>query len=233
MVPETHISSGEPLPMMNRLESRFVCVVDDDRSTRRALVSALRPLAVPIVEFAAGEDFLRSYDPSSPVCLVLDLDLPGMSGLDLLHSLHEIGLPPTLVLTAYPHTEHVVLALQRGACDLLVKPPEVAVFRAHVQRLLDLAPAAAAERSELKSLVHGRDRLTTREQQVFELMAGASSTKEIATRLGISLRTAHVHRTHVLTKFNASSAAQIAMIAARLRLAACRCRSCVEEFVES
>lgn len=186
-------------------------LVDDDADVRAAVAVALQRLGCQLRLHGSAEEFLAEFRPFEPQALVLDLGLPGISGLELLETLMRRGeLPPTLVLSAAADVRRVVQAMRHGAVDYVEKPPLPAPFVDAVQRLVDLAPAMAAERQVRQRLLRAYQRLTPREREVFRLLGQGMSTKRAAHELGISVRTAHIHRTNVMFKFGTESLIELA-----------------------
>lgn len=194
-------------------------VVEDDPVVQHALVSLVRRLAPHVAAHDSAEAFLRAYDPNSPAALVLDVSLPGMSGIDLLQKLTtDYAMPPTLVLSADAELRRVVAAIRFGAIDFLQKPPEPRHFLQVVEALLGQAVPQARTRRQVLQWAQDYATLTPREREVFLLVASGATTKQIALQLGLQLRTAHIHRTNVLRKFRAETPVELAHVAASLRV---------------
>ncbi len=192
-------------------------LVDDDPGVRAALGAVLADLPCQLRCHGSAEEFLEAYSPVRAECLVLDVGLPGMSGLELLTRLtRSAATLPTLVLSANTDVERVVSAIQRGALDFLEKPPAPHKLVARVSSLLQMASEAAEARRSLQQLRTAQLRLTDREREVFALLARGLSAKQVAHELGLSIRTAHIHRTNVMLKFGVETTLQIVQVAARL-----------------
>ena len=185
---------------------RTVFIVDDDAAVRDSLGLLLRSVGLASEAFASADEFLAAFDPARPGCLVLDVRMPGMSGLELQARLHERHASlPILFLTAHGDVEMAVMAVKAGAFDFVQKP-----FRD--QDLLDKLQAALAQDTERRRRradaadVQARiAALTPRERELLEAVVAGKADKEIAQDLGISPRTVEIHRAHVMQKMKADS----------------------------
>ena len=188
-------------------ETATVHILDDDPEVCEALGSlVLTGTGYLCVEHHSAEAFLASYDPAAPSCLVLDVVLPGMSGLELLRELQLRGASlPTLVISADVEVERIVVAMQRGAVGFQRKPPEPRRFLDYVRGIAQLAEVAARRRSATRRVLDSVRSLTPREQEVFSLLLQGRSAKQVAHDLGMKTRTALIHRMNVLRKFNLES----------------------------
>ena len=191
-------------------ENGTVMVVDDDPALRNAMRILLRSVGLDSKLFASAQEFLDSYQPSQVGCLVLDIRMPGMSGLELQEQLNKRGaVIPVIFMSGHGDIPMAVEAMQHGAFDFLQKP-----FRD--QDLLDRIQRAIAKHQQLcKSLgEHDRirgllDLLTPREREVLDLMAQGKQNKAIAQALNVSPRTIEIHRSRVMEKMNAHSVAEL------------------------
>ncbi|MGB5162465.1 MAG: response regulator transcription factor [Thermoanaerobaculia bacterium] len=187
-----------------------VFVVDDDEAVRDSLALLLRSVELAVATFSSAHEFLDSYDPAAPGCLILDVRLPGMSGLELQQRLADDGADlPIVFITGHGDVPMAVRAMRRGAVDFLQKPFSD-------QELLDRVQQALAEQSqrrqqsESKAEIAQRIRsLTPREHEVMELIVEGLANKVIANRLGTSQRTVEVHRASVMRKMQADSVARL------------------------
>lgn len=203
--------------------SAAVHLVDDDPGVRAALGSALVRVGHPVCAHASAEEFLAAYDPLRADCLVLDVALPGMNGLDLLTELARRGdMLPTLVLSANADVERIVTAIQRGAIGFQQKPPDPERFFAHVATMVEAGQKMAAERRSLRQLRHDLTTLTPRETEVYLLLGRGCTAKQVACELSMSIRTAHIHRTNVFRKMHVENAVELAQLAARAAAAGLR-----------
>jgi two-component system, LuxR family, response regulator FixJ len=188
----------------------IVAVVDDDAGARTSLRLLLKSLGLAAATYESAAAFLASYDPEQPGCLLLDIRMPEMSGLELQERLNQRGnLCPIIFLTGHGDVPMAVEAMQQGAFDFLQKP-----FRD--QELLDRVQRALAKdrsrRDELRgneSVRQRLDSLTARETEVLDLVTTGAPNKIIAHKLGISQRTVEIHRAHVMEKMGADSLAEL------------------------
>jgi FixJ family two-component response regulator len=183
-----------------------VFVVDDDAAVRDSLTALIESDGLPVETFASAEDFLAAYRPGRPGCLLLDLLMPGMGGLELQRLLAARGIElPIIFLTGHGSVRDSVRALRGGAVDFLEKPPDPGTVLAEVREALARDAAARAEGERRAEVRRRLGRLTGREREVMRRMVAGRSCKEIARDLGISPRTVEIHRARVLAKLEASS----------------------------
>jgi len=187
-----------------------VFVVDDDEPVRDAISMLLDTVDLPYESYASAQAFLDAYEPARRGCLVLDIRMPGMSGLELQQRLEELRARlPIVFITGHGDVPMAVQAMKRGAVDFIRKP-----FRD--QELLDRVNEAlaveAGQRAEVETLADLRERigaLTPREHEVFERVADGQANKVVAIDLGISERTVEIHRSQVMQKTGARSLADL------------------------
>jgi RNA polymerase sigma factor (sigma-70 family) len=187
-----------------------IMVVDDDSGIRNAMRSLLKSVGLESALYASAQEFLAAYQPSQPGCLVLDIRMPGMSGLELQQHLTLRGaVIPVIFMTGHGDIPMAVEAMQHGAFDFLQKP-----FRD--QDLLDRIQRAIVKDEEQRKTLgeHARikvylESLTAREREVLDLMTQGKQNKSIAQDLGVSPRTVEIHRARVMEKMNAQSVAQL------------------------
>jgi FixJ family two-component response regulator len=198
-------------------QDHVVFVVDDDASMRMAIKRLVEAVGMNVETFASGKEFLDSQLPDVPACVVLDVRLPGMSGLDIQRELAQRDRPlPVVFVTGHGDIPMSVRAMKDGAVEFLTKP-----FRE--QDLLDaVAQAIEADREELTrraelALLHGRfASLTPREHEVLSLVVAGLLNKQIAAELGISEKTVKIHRGQVMQKMDADSLPELTRMAERL-----------------
>jgi FixJ family two-component response regulator len=194
--------------------SSVVFVVDDDAAVREAIESLLRSVDLQVVTFGSASEFLRSKLPDVPGCLVLDVRLPGLSGLDFQTELAKAGIQiPIIFITGYGDIPMTVRAMKAGAVEFLTKP-----FRE--QDMLDAVQVALGKdrdrreqdkkTSELRRLF---DSLTSREQEVMGFVTAGLMNKQIAAEIGVSEITVKVHRGNVMRKMGARSLADLVRVA--------------------
>lgn len=176
-----------------------VFVVDDDQAVRSALQFTLRSAGLNVELFANSQEFLEKYDPSRPGCLILDVRMPWMSGLDLQERLgaHNIILP-VIFLTGHGDVPMAVRALKRGAFEFLEKPFDNAVLLERVRQAL-AADAEARRREDLYRQIDRRlARLKPRERAVLDGMVAGHTNKVMAAQLKVSVSTVETHRKHIM-----------------------------------
>lgn len=198
-------------------ERAVVYVVDDDASMRGALDNLVSSVGLEARLFASPQEFLQSKRPELPGCLVLDVRLPGISGLAFQQELAKIGIAlPVIFLTGHADVPMSVRAMKAGAVEFLTKP-------FHDQELLDAIHAAIErdrarrrEAAHLAALRARYDELTEREREVMKLVVTGRANKQIAAELGLSEVTVKVHRGQVMRKMAAKSVAELVRMADRL-----------------
>ncbi len=187
-----------------------VFVVDDDDAVRDSLRMLLKSAGVHAEAYGSAQEFLSSYEASQTGCLVLDVRMPGMSGLEMQHELNLRGLTmPVIFITGHGDIPMAVEAMQHGAFDFLQKP-----FRD--QELLDRVQRALVRDMENRARLRHTDRirerlasLSPREREVLDLVTQGKANKMVAGDLGVSQRTVEIHRAHVMQKMEAGSLAEL------------------------
>jgi len=185
-------------------------VVDDDAGVRASLRSLLKSVGIPAVTYASAQEFLASYHPAQPGCLLLDVRMPGMNGLELQIELNLRGaMIPVIFLTGHGDVPMAVEAMQHGAFDFLQKPYREQALLDSVQRAMARDRVNREALEELDRIRTRLSSLTARERQVLDLMMQGKSNKAMATQLSLSQRTVEIHRAHVMDKMAAYSIAQL------------------------
>ncbi len=205
---------------MNQPEDdRIVCVVDDDEAMRDALDALLRSIGLKVETYDSAGGFLEQFDATRTGCLLLDVRMPGMSGIDLQRHLNdEFGFIPILLISGHADVPMAVEAMKRGAVDFIEKPIQGDLLLDRVQKCLRHDAERRREQAKLDEL-HGLiENLTAREREVADLIAEGLPNKTIASQLGISVKTLDVHRSHILAKLKLRTNAELVrvMLAARL-----------------
>lgn len=191
-----------------------VYVVEDDAAVRDALAQLLEGKRFRVKAFESAERFLEAYESGQTGCLVLDMHLPGMSGIDLQAALAARGIDlPIIFLTGHGDVPSSVRALRAGAVDFLQKPAESRTLLARVGEALAQDAARRLERASRDAARNALKELTAREQEVLPLMLAGHSSKDIARRLAISYRTVEIHRARVMHKTGAETLLELAAIA--------------------
>lgn len=195
--------------MMQREVIRFY-LVDDDPMVLRSLCALVTAHGLKPVPFASAEEFLADYDPDVPGCLLLDLKMPGMDGLQLQAKLNEMGDGlPVIILTGHGDVPAAVEAMKRGAIDFIEKPVNVkALLQAIDEAVLHLCKEPGKRVPDDEVAVR-LSRLTNREREVLEHLILGKTNKHIAVDLGISRRTVEIHRARVQTKMEANGLADL------------------------
>ena len=187
-----------------------VFIVDDDQAVRKAVEWLVRSEGLNAIAFETAEQFLRSYDPSVPGCVVLDIRMPGMSGLELQARLAEMNLAiPVIVVTGHATVTMAVHAMKLGAVDFIEKPLNrellLRQIRVAIARDAQLRIRSAAHQSVGTRL----SELTPRERQVMDLIIAGRLNKQIADELGLSPRTVEKHRAQIMAKMEANTVAEL------------------------
>jgi two-component system, LuxR family, response regulator FixJ len=191
-----------------------VFVVDDDESARKSVCALVRSLGLRAEAFSSGEEFLAKYAPGGPGCLVTDLRMLGMSGLDLQDQLLRRGIRlPVIVLTAYPRTHLTVRAIQAGAVTLLEKPYDEDALWDAIRKALAQDTAGRAEIRRRCEIQERAAMLTPAEQSVMNLVVQGKPNKIIAKQLSMSVRTIESRRHAVFTKMGVESVAALVRLA--------------------
>ncbi|HEX8754947.1 MAG TPA: response regulator transcription factor [Steroidobacteraceae bacterium] len=187
-----------------------VFVVDDDESVRSSLKFLLRSASLESRAFGSAQELLEAYDPAQAGCLVLDVRMPGMSGLELQQELNLRGaIIPVIFITGHGDVPMAVEALQHGAHDFLQKPFKDEDLIERVRRALAKDAKARAALEEHKSIRTRLQSLTAREREVLALMTKGKPNKVMAHELGVSQRTIEIHRARVMEKSGAASLAEL------------------------
>ena len=206
---------GEPQPI--------VFVVDDDASVREAIASLVRSVRLDVHSFGSAQEFLDAEPPERPACLVLDVRLPGSSGLDLQRELRARGVGiPIIFLTGYGDVPMSVRAMKEGALEFLIKPFRDQDLLDAIQQALERSRAEQRQQAELLELRRRFDSLTPRERQVMVEVVAGLPNKKIAAGLGTSEATIKLHRGQVMQKMRAGSLAELVRIAERLAISGSR-----------
>jgi len=190
-----------------------VFVLDDNPQVRRSLCTLLAAAGLRAEAFPSAREFLATYDASRPGCLVLDLFLRGENGLDLQDELHRRKLSlPIIVLTAHGTVGASVRALKAGAIEFLQKPAQPATLLARIREALAIDERARQQAATRAATARRFAQLTTRERQILDLLVGGKTSKDIATSLGVSVRTVEGHRARIYLKTEVSSVAQLVRV---------------------
>jgi FixJ family two-component response regulator len=193
-----------------------VSVVDDDPSVRKALDRLLRAAGLEVRAHASAREYLCQYDPAVPGCLVLDLSMPGLNGLELQKVLADTLSPPPIVfLTGSADVASTVQAMKRGAFEFLTKPVDETTLIHTVLAAIERGRADRQARAELEVDRERLSRLTPRELEVLRCVVAGMLNKQVAARIGTVEKTVKVHRAHIMEKLGMKSLADLVRLASR------------------
>jgi FixJ family two-component response regulator len=198
-----------------------VAIVDDDPSVRRGLARLIRSVGWKAETFGSAQEFLDSNRTEPPSCVVLDLQLPGLSGLDLQKRMAEAGLDtPIVFLTGHGSIPATVQAMKAGAIEFLTKPVDDQELLTAIGEAIERDQRTRQQRADMRDLRDRYESLTGREQEVMGLVVSGLLNKQIAADLGITEDTVKFHRGHVMRKMGADSLADLVRMANSLKIGA-------------
>jgi len=193
-----------------------VCIVDDDSAVLKSLARLLRSARLNVMAFGSPQEFLERHDPRAPGCLVLDLAMPGLNGLELQAALTVKGSAiPIIFLTGHGNIPASVQAMKRGALDFLTKPVNDDDLLKAVQVAIEKDRIARIARAELEDIQARLDSLTPREREVLTHVVSGQLNKQTAADLGTVEKTIKVHRARVMEKMKVHSVAELVHLAER------------------
>jgi FixJ family two-component response regulator len=197
-------------------DSPIVFVVDDDYRVREALCRLISSTGLRVAAFASAVEFLESEKPDAPACLILDLQLPGFSGLELQQELAAGDAPPIVFITGHGDVPSSVRAMKAGAIEFLPKPFDEQELLQAIEAAITLDREARRNRSELAELQKHYNLLTPREREVLSFVVAGFANKQTAGDLGIAENTIGVHRGQIMRKMGARSLAELVRMADKL-----------------
>ena len=198
-------------------QSPIVFIVDDDAAVRNSLRLLVKSIGQTAEVFSGAQEFLATYEPQQPGCLVLDVRMPGMSGLELQQHLNLRGaVIPVIFITGHGDIPMAVEAMQHGAFDFLQKPFRDQDLIDRIQRALQKDRENRTALGERTRILERLESLTPREREVLSLVTGGKANKVMAADLGLSQRTVEIHRSRVMEKMGARHLSELVRMAIRL-----------------
>ncbi len=194
-----------------------IAIVDDDRSVREGLSSLIRSAGLEVETFASAQEFLSRSSADAPSCLVLDLQMPGLSGLDLQKRMAKAGMDiPIVFLTGHGNIPASVQAMKAGAVEFLTKPFDDQELLRAIEEAVERDRRIRQQHADMRELEDRYDSLTAREQEVMQQVISGLLNKQIAAELNITEFTVKIHRGHVMRKMQADSLADLVRMAENL-----------------
>ncbi|MEZ5493877.1 MAG: response regulator FixJ [Pseudomonadales bacterium] len=200
------------------LPEATVFVVDDDDAVRESLAFLLKSVGLKVESTASAQDFLKSYNPARAGCLVLDIRMPGMSGLELQEKLKQMdSMLPIIFITGHGDVPMAVKAIKAGAADFVQKPFRDQELIDRIREVLEEDASARVEKMQKAEILKRIDSLTEREREVMEQVVDGKANKVVAIDLNVSQRTVEIHRANVMDKMKARSLAQLVRLVMKAR----------------
>ena len=195
-----------------------VFVVDDDDAVRESLAFLLKSVGLRVESFASAQDFLKQYNAARAGCLVLDIRMPGMSGLELQEKLKQMeSMLPIIFITGHGDVPMAVKAIKAGAADFVQKPFRDQELIDRIREVLEEDASARVEKLQKAEILKRIDSLTEREREVMEQVVDGKANKVVAIDLNVSQRTVEIHRANVMDKMKARSLAQLVRLVMKAR----------------
>ena len=198
-----------------------VFIVDDDDSVRKSLARLIKSVGLKVETFSSAPEFLKGDPYEGPACLILDVRMPGLSGLDLQFELAKVEQPISIIfITGHGNIPMSVQALKAGAMDFLEKPFDEQTMLDAVHSAIEKNRQAKENRTEVRDIRNLFNSLTPREREVFDMVVTGKMNKQIASEMDLSEKTIKVHRGRVMHKMQAESLAELVRLAAKLEIKA-------------
>jgi len=202
----------------NSTDKPTVFIVDDDEPVRDSLRMLMRSVGLNAETFSGAAEFLQAYDGDRPGCLVLDIRMPGMSGMELQERLNDLhAIIPVIFITGHGDVPMAVKAIQHGAADFIQKPFRDQDLLDRINKAIEQGTSNRAQLLETRDIEERLANLTPREKEVLDLIVDGRPNKVIAADLDVSQRTVEIHRARVMDKMRASSLAHLVRMVMRLR----------------
>jgi FixJ family two-component response regulator len=196
-----------------------VFIIDDDEAVRRFLSGLIASVGLNVETYASAQEFLDADEPSQPGCLLLDIRMPGMSGIELQKELASRNIRiPIIILTGHGNVQVAVHAMKAGAIDFIEKPFNNELLLDRIQMAVAESVDADTTRVRREQIIGRVELLTPRERQVLDIVAAGETNKGIARRLDISEKTVEIHRAKVMEKMQAKSLADLVKMVATLEV---------------
>jgi FixJ family two-component response regulator len=200
---------------IHQVQTSTVFIVDDDADVRRSVSLLVRSIGLADDQYSSAKEFLDRYDPARPGCLVLDVRMPGISGLELQRGLNSRSVfPPIIFISAHGEIPLAIQAIRAGAVDFIQKPFSPQALLDRVREALEIDRNNRRKRALADQVQDRMSHLTVREREIMPRLARGDSTKQIAQRLAISPKTVDNHRASILQKMNVDNPAQLAHLLA-------------------
>ncbi|MBN2131896.1 MAG: response regulator transcription factor [Sedimentisphaerales bacterium] len=196
-----------------------VFVVDDDEAVCQSLSVLIGDIGLEVRTFTSAQQFLGAYDPQQPGCLVLDVRMSGMSGLELQSRLKELGFEiPIIIITGHADVPMAVEAMKAGALDFIEKPFRDQILLDNIQKAIEVDAQTRRTRQESQDVQSRIQNLTRRERQIMDLLVLGKTNKTIAYELGISQKTVDFHRANILDKAGVDSVVELLRLTQKAKL---------------
>jgi len=195
-----------------------VYVIDDDHAIRESLRFLIESINLPVRTFSTAQEFLDQYESNTTGCILLDVRMPGISGLELQEHLASRGcILPIIFVTGHGDIPMAVRTIKAGAMDFVEKPFGDQALLERIHKAVELSAANLANRDELSSLAQRLSKLTGRERQILNLIAAGNANKSIAVMLGVAEKTIEAHRANINRKLSATCVADLVRMALMAR----------------